>query len=259
MSCRVSRTPHSTSGILCLQLLRHLPLALVDGVGPLERVRFALGALCAAEARCAGEVGCTLPVHRPRSLSPPYFSHPALACTWHTSICECLDALCRNILHGPCAHRHAAQQPFDHLLRRGVLVQEILAALCTDTPGGAWRRKLGACVAWCVRAAPPPGSSQTESAARSRLFRRAQTSGAITAEHQLSVKLLFGSKSDIPQIPPARRSFRETSTSRSAAARRSADAAARRHAWAGAAHPEPAPVPCGQPVVAAHMLTADDR
>lgn len=159
----VSHTPHSTSGILCLQLLRHLPLALVDGVGPLERVRFALGALCAAEARCAGEVGCTLPVRCPRSLSPPYFSHPALACTWHTSICECLDALCRNILHGPCAHRHAAQQPFDHLLRRGVLVQEILAALCTDTPGGAWRRKLGACVAWCVRAAPPPpGSSQPE-------------------------------------------------------------------------------------------------
>ena len=162
-SCLTYLTPHSTSGILCLQLLRHLPLALVDGVGPLERVRFALGALCAAEARCAGEVGCTLPVRCPRSLSPPYFSHPALACTWHTSICECLDALCRNILHGPCAHRHAAQQPFDHLLRRGVLVQEILAALCTDTPGGAWRRKLGACVAWCVRAAPPPpGSSQPE-------------------------------------------------------------------------------------------------
>ena len=179
MSCRVSRTPHSTSGILCLQLLRHLPLALVDGVGPLERVRFALGALCAAEARCAGEVGCTLPVRRPRSLSPPYLSRLALACTWHTSICECLDALCRNILHGPCAHRHAAQQPFDHLLRRGVLVQEILAALCTDTPGGAWRRKLGACVAWCVRAAPPPpGSSQPERPARSRLFRRAQTCGA---------------------------------------------------------------------------------
>ena len=106
-SCLTHLTPHSTSGILCLQLLRHLPLALVDGVGPLERVRFALGALCAAEARCAGEVGCTLPVRRPRSLSPPYFSRPALACTWHTSICECLDAFCRNILHGLCAHRHA--------------------------------------------------------------------------------------------------------------------------------------------------------
>ena len=52
---------------------------------------------------------------------------------------------------------------------------------------------------------------------------------------------------------------RKDPTSRSGAARRSADAAARRHAWAGAAHPEPAPVPCGQPVVAAHMLTADDR
>ena len=162
-SCLTHLTPHSTSGILCLQLLRHLPLALVDGVGPLERVRFALGALCAAEARCAGEVGCTLPVRRPRSLSPPYFSRPALACTWHTSICECLDAFCRNILHGLCAHRHAVQQPFDHLLRRGVLVQKVFA-LCTDTPGGAWRRKLGACVAWCVRAAPPPGSSQPERA-----------------------------------------------------------------------------------------------
>ena len=74
---RVCVSHLSTSGILCLQLLRHLPLALVDGVGPLERVRFALGALCAAEARCAGEAGCTLPVRRPRSLSPPYFSHPA--------------------------------------------------------------------------------------------------------------------------------------------------------------------------------------
>lgn len=30
------------------------------------------------------------------------------------------------------------------------------------------------------------------------------------------------------------------------------------HAWAGAAHPGPAAVLCGQPVIAAHMLSADD-
>ena len=98
--------------------------------------------------------------------------------------------------------------------------------------------------------------------ARSRLFRRAQTCGAKdfwgdTADHPLfSFHVVWSSQKESVVTPE---DTRKDPTSRSAAARRSADAAARRHAWAGAAHPEPAPVPCGQPVVAARMLTADDR
>ena len=76
---------------------------------------------------------------------------------------------------------------------------------------------------------------------------------AINREH-LRIKFRSPAHSAVTPVDA-----RKDPTSRSGAARRSADAAARRHAWAGAAHPEPAPVPCGQPVVAAHMLTADDR
>ena len=67
----------STSGILCLQISRHVPLALVDGVGLLERVGVGLGALCDRRRR----VCCTVSPPRSHSLAPPYLPHqPATAC-----------------------------------------------------------------------------------------------------------------------------------------------------------------------------------
>ena len=135
----------STSGILCLQISRHVPLALVDGVGLLERVGVGLGALCDQRRR----VCYTIPVTAPpalsiTSLSPAPTRHSMHSGAWRTSIGERLDGLCRNHGHFLCAHRHAIQQSFDHLLRRSVRAQKVFLP---TRRGRSVEKEADACVA----------------------------------------------------------------------------------------------------------------
>lgn len=135
----------SNSGILCLEISRHVPLALVDGVGLLERVGVGLGALCDQRRR----VCYTIPVTAPpalsiTSLSPAPTRHSMHSGAWRTSIGERLDGLCRNHGHFLCAHRHAIQQSFDHLLRRSVRAQKVFLP---TRRGRSVEKEADACVA----------------------------------------------------------------------------------------------------------------
>ena len=139
----------STSGILCLQISRHVPLALVDGVGLLERVGVGLGALCDRRRR----VCCTVSPPRSHSLAPPYLPHqPATACIAAHGVPPSASAwtACAGIMVTFFAP--IGMQSSNPLIISSGVASGPRKFFCRHAAGGAWRRRLmrvwpDACVA----------------------------------------------------------------------------------------------------------------